>query len=49
MKALRHIFEWFQLLLPCPLSTLHGLLCHLPDKAFLEFGVFRRVMIKSCG
>src|SRR6266446_6026464 len=36
MKALRHMLELFQLLLPFPLSTLYGILCHLPDKALFE-------------
>src|SRR3954468_10466627 len=36
MKALRHILELFQLMLPFPLSTLHGILCYLPDKVLFE-------------
>src|SRR5438093_5380339 len=36
MKASRHIFELLPLTLPFQLSMLHGILCHLPDKAFFE-------------
>src|SRR5215813_10802708 len=36
MKALRHILELSQLSLPFPLSTLYGILGHLPDQALFQ-------------
>jgi hypothetical protein len=49
-KALRHILELFQLTLPFPLSTLHGILCHLPDKALFELEeapVFHNSLVRA--
>ena len=36
MTALRHFLELFHLTLPFQLSTPHGVLCHLSDKALFE-------------
>lgn len=37
MKASRHMLEVLPITLPFQLSTLHGILCHLPDKALFKF------------
>src|SRR2546422_11367136 len=36
LKVLRYVFELFELTLPFSLSTGHGFLSDLPDKAFFE-------------